>query len=69
VTRRFWWYRSSLTFSIQVTTLPPVEDLDLDVVRSRVASLDCHGREWRLGCAGAVGRSLLGRGLLKTVLG
>src|SRR2546422_5024539 len=43
-----------------------IENLDLDVVRSRVASLDRHRSEGCLGCAGAIGRSLLGHGPTKT---
>src|SRR5712691_1654978 len=46
-----------------------IENFDLDVVRSRVASLDRHGRNRRLGCAGAIGRSLLGHGQGRTALG
>src|SRR2546422_8061891 len=43
-----------------------IENLDLDVARSRVASLDRHRSEGCLGCAGAIGRSLLGHGPTKT---
>src|SRR2546422_8134070 len=43
-----------------------VQNLHLDVVRFRVAPLDCHGRKRRLGRAGAVGRSLLGHGQART---
>src|SRR2546427_712027 len=46
-----------------------VENFDLDVVRSRIASLDRHRRNRRLGCAGAIGRSLLGHGQGRTSLG
>src|SRR2546428_13870042 len=39
-----------------------IQNLNLDVVRSRIAPLDCHGGKRRLGRAGAVGRSRLGHG-------
>src|SRR6266508_5693075 len=43
-----------------------IADLNLDVVRSRIASLDGHRRNRRLGRAGTAGRSLLGHGRMKT---
>src|SRR2546422_5058443 len=43
-----------------------IEDLDLDVVRSRFAPFDRHGSNRRLRCAGAVGRSLPGHGQART---
>src|SRR6266511_4617713 len=42
------------------------EDVNLDVVRSGIASLDGHRRNRRLGCRGAVGRSLLRHGQART---
>src|SRR2546426_10034255 len=46
-----------------------VEDFNLDIVRSRIASLDRHGRNRRLGFGGAIGRSLLSHGQGRTALG
>ena len=46
-----------------------IENLNFDVVRSGVASLDGHGRDRRLGCASAEGGSLLGHARAKTMLG
>src|SRR6058998_3106242 len=46
-----------------------IENFNLDVVRSRFASLDRHGRNRRLGGAGAIGRSLLGHGQGRTAPG
>src|SRR5436190_1776191 len=43
-----------------------VENLDLDIVRSQIPSLDGHGLNRRLGPAGAVCRSLLGHGQSRT---
>src|SRR5207245_10042437 len=46
-----------------------IENLNPEVARSGIASLDRHGRERCLGRAGAVGRRLLGHGPTKPVLG
>src|SRR5205807_1219478 len=43
-----------------------VENLDRDVVRPRISSFDGHAGYRRLGCPGAVGRSLLRHGQMRT---